>query len=193
VTRWLGGGVSIVLMMGAGSVAAESIEHLEISHDNGRYQIALRARLNSPAADSFRVFSDFANLPQINNAIEEVEVLSGAAAGSIRLRTRIRVCVSFFCRHLQQVQDIHPLSAGDTAGLEATVLPAYSNLRFGHAVWMMDACGEQTCLRFNAELEPDFWVPPLIGPWAIDRAMRREAVQTSQGIERLAQQRAVPK
>ena len=41
-------------------------------------------------------------------------------------------------------------------------------------------------------MEPDFWVPPLIGPWVIKRTMREQAITTSEGIERLARVRAAP-
>lgn len=179
-------GLGAAILLLATTVAAESIEQLEITHDGARYRLALSARLDAPAAASYRSFSDFSLLPQINNAVEKVSILPGAAAGATRVQTTVRVCVSFFCRRLQQVQDIRPLPGPQTMGLEAVVLPALSNLRYGHAIWQMSECGTQTCLKFNAELEPDFWVPPLIGPWAIERAMRREAVQTAQGIERLA-------
>ncbi len=182
-------GAATMLLL-ATSVAAESIDQLEVTHDGTRYRLALSARLDAPAAASYRRFSDFSRLPQINDAVEGVILLPGAATGATRVQTIVRVCVSFFCRRLLQVQDIRPLPDPQTMGLEAVVIPALSNLRFGHATWQMSECGTQTCLQFNAELEPDFWVPPLIGSWAIERAMRREAVQTAQGIERLAKSMA---
>ena len=146
----------------------------------------LSARLDTPLAASYGVFRDFANLPRINDAIELVQAMPGAPHGAQRLYTRIRVCIWFFCTHLDQVQDIREVQEGDALGLDAEVLPELSNLRYGRARWRMQRCGERTCLDFQAELEPDFWTPPIIGPWAIERAMRNEALQTSQGIERLA-------
>ncbi len=152
----------------------------------------LSARLNAPMDRSFAVFSDFRQLPQINDAIERIELREGATPPAQRLYTRVRVCVWLFCTHLDQVQDIVRTDDAESHGLHAQVLPALSNLRDGHADWRMRDCSGDTCLEFAAELEPDFWVPPLIGPWAIERAMRREAVQTAQGIERLARQEDAP-
>ena len=42
----------------------------------------------------------------LNDAIELVQAMPGAPHGAQRLYTRIRVCIWFFCTHLDQVQDI---------------------------------------------------------------------------------------
>lgn len=167
-------------------VRAAQIEHLEITRADTRFGMALSARLEVPLADSYRVLGDFDELPRINDAIEEVRLLDGAPPGARRLYTRVRVCVWLFCTHLDQVQDMWPITDGDTRGYNAAVLPEQSNLRFGNARWRLRDCDGHTCLQFDAQLEPDFWVPPVIGPWAIERAMRREAITTAEGIERRA-------
>lgn len=178
------------LLLGAcctAAVAAE-VDALTIEHADRRYRMHLAARLDTPLQASFRAFSNFDNLPRINDAVEVVQRMDGAAAGSQRIYTRVRVCVWFFCAHLDQVQDIAEVSNGPALGLDAVVIPQLSNLRFGTARWRMRDCAPQTCLEFDAELEPDFWVPPIIGPWAIERAMRGEAVGTAYGIERIAEE-----
>ncbi len=165
---------------------AASIERLEITRSGSRYQMQLTAKLDAPMASSFAVFNEFSNLPRINDAIESVELLPAPEADARRLKTRVRVCVWFFCMRLNQVQDIRESHSATAAEMHAVVLPELSNLSYGRAHWKMRPCRAQTCLSFDAELEPDFWVPPGIGPWAIKRAMRREALTTASGIERLA-------
>ncbi|WP_051362089.1 SRPBCC family protein [Solimonas soli] len=170
-------------------VRAATVDALEVTHEDARYRIELRARLDVPAADAYAVFRDFRNLPRINDAVEDVEAQAPAAAGGERWRTTVRVCISFFCTRLHQVQDVRDAADAQGWRLDATVIPALSNLRYGLAAWRLDRCDAQTCLWFQAELEPDFWVPPLLGPWMIERTMRRQAQATAQGIERLARER----
>lgn len=165
---------------------AASIGQLDITRVDARYRMQLTATLAAPARASYAVFQDFSNLPKINNAIEAVELLEAPTVDVRRLKTKVRVCVWLFCVRLNQVQDIRESVTDEVSSMDAIVLPALSNLRYGHARWQMRRCGDGTCLRFDAELEPDFWIPPGIGPWAIKRAMRREAVTTAAGIERLA-------
>ncbi|MEC9362198.1 MAG: SRPBCC family protein [Pseudomonadota bacterium] len=166
--------------------AAAEIEKLEVTRTGARFGMTLSARLDVPLEDSYGVLGDFDELPRINDAVEDVRLLDGAPAGAQRLYTRVRVCVWLFCRHLDQVQDMWPIAGDDARGYNAAVLPERSNLRFGNARWRLRDCDGVTCLRFDAQLEPDFWVPPVIGPWAIERAMRREAIATAEGIERRA-------
>lgn len=178
------------LVVGACCTAglAAEVDALQIEHADRRYRMHLAARLDTPLQSSFRAFSNFDNLPRINDAVELVQLVDGAPTGAQRLYTRVRVCVWFFCARLDQVQDIREISAGPAPGLDAVVVPQLSNLRYGVARWRMRDCAPQTCLEFDAELEPDFWVPPIIGPWAIERAMRGQAVRTASGIERLAEE-----
>jgi hypothetical protein len=185
---------ALAVLTGAGPMPAHAaaLEHISVQRDESRYRMELSARLDAPLDRSFAVFSDYRQLPKINDAVERIELRDGATPPAQRLYTRVRVCVWLFCTHLDQVQDIVRVDAAGTRGLHADVLPQQSNLRYGSADWRMHDCRGDTCLEFAAELEPDFWVPPLIGPWAIERAMRREAVQTAQGIERMAQQDTKP-
>jgi hypothetical protein len=179
------------LLCGASAPAlAASVDSVDVAHEDARYRIELRARLDAGADDAFAVFRDFRNLPRINDAVEQVEDLPPVTGGHERWRTTIRVCVSFFCTRMHQVQDVRDSRDEQGYRLDATVIPALSNLRYGVAAWRLDRCGVQTCLWFRAELEPDFWVPPLLGPWLIERAMRRQAQATAHGIETLAQARA---
>jgi hypothetical protein len=150
--------------------------------------MVLSARLAAPLERSYAVFRDFSRLPQINDAVEQVRLLDDAPDGAQRLYTRVRVCVSLFCTRLDQVQDLRERDDVEGRAFDAIVIPERSNLRYGRAQWRMRDCAGDTCLQFRAELEPDFWVPPLIGPWLIERAMRREALATALGIERLAQE-----
>lgn len=179
--------LALALLAASTGAHAWQLDRLEVVRQGDRYRLDLDVRLDATRDRAFAVFSDFANLPAINDAVEEVVFMDAGAAGVTRLFTRVRVCVAWFCRRLRQVQDIVRDDGDGALGLKATVLPQLSNLKYGLARWSMRECAlRQACLHFTAELEPAFWVPPLIGPWLIQRKMRSEAIQTSQGIERLA-------
>lgn len=175
-----------LLLLATTTALAEDVDRLDVGRDGARYRVDLHARLDAPLADAYAVFSDFHNLPKINDAVEAVAPLPAPQPGTERWRTRVRVCVAFFCTHLEQVQDVRHSQDASGYRLDATVIPEMSNLRYGKADWRLERCGAQTCLSFSAELEPDFWVPPLLGPWLIGRALRREAHTTAIGIETLA-------
>ena len=43
-----------------------------------------------------------------------------------------------------------------------------------------------TRLRYQADLVPDFWIPPLIGPWAMKSQLNRMAVDMTEELGKLA-------
>jgi hypothetical protein len=177
------------------TAAAFDIQSVDVQHQDDRYRVSMRVTLDAPAADTYAVFSDPARLREVNPAIREVQVLEQLGPNLRRVRTRVRACVAFFCRQLQQVQDMRYRPAEQEGGrIDAAVLPDRSDFRYGHASWTFAACQEakRTCLAFDAELEPAFWVPPLIGPWLIQRKLRDEAIETSRGLERLARAQRAP-
>ncbi len=85
-----------------------------------------------------------------------------------------------FCRRVTQVQDI--VQYGQRR-VEASILPALSDFRYGRAVWQLEPDGTHTLMHFTAQLEPSFWVPPLIGPWLFENKIVDELLESATKIE----------
>lgn len=166
---------------------AFDVESVDVARANPRYRVALQVRLNVPARSSWATFVNPLNLPQINPAVREVRVMDRRGTQATRLYTRVEICIALVCRRLEQVQDLRYTPRADGGEMQADVIPQLSDFRYGHARWHFRDCDAQTCLSFEAELEPAFWVPPLIGPWLIQRTLHAETIKTSRGLERLAQ------
>ena len=162
---------------------ASTVDFLDVERHGKRYVMTMDARLNCVAEEAYAVFVDYRQLPRIHPAIISAVRKPGAPPGAQRLHSKVELCFLGFCRVLDQVQDMY---REPPEHLKAIVLPELSNLRHGTASWRIwDDAGE-TRLRFEAEIEPDFWVPPLIGPWIIRRTLSQHAVYTADSIERLA-------
>lgn len=185
----------LALLLASPSALAFELEQIEVLHTPPRYEVSMQVRLNTPAQAAFSVFSDITLLPQINPAIRKAKVLGELPDNVRRVYTQVHLCVALFCKQIEQVQDMRFESTNEGARVQAQVLPELSDLRFGEAHWTFRSCGAQTCLTFHTRMEPKFWVPPLIGPWLIQRKLKTEAMETSAGLERLArthQQRNTP-
>ena len=165
---------------------ASTLKHLEVTHVGKRYQVVMHAQMQTSAERAYAVFTDYSLLPQINDAILSATLIEGAPEGAQRLRTEVRVCVLKFCWVLDQVQDMRK---SPPEYLAADVVAEQSNLRYGKARWRIWDDGDTASLIFEAVVEPGFWVPPIIGPWLIERKLRQEAVDTANGIERIANAR----
>lgn len=168
---------------------AVQVDSLEVTQNGARYRVTMKVKLDVPADRAYAVFTDYENLPRINPAVKQITLLpESTSPDTSRLYTQMRLCFSFFCKTLEQVQDMRRIEQPPGGRLSASVLPERSDLRYGQADWSVRDCAPQACLDFSAELEPKFWIPPLIGPWVMERKLRQEAVQTSEGIERLARE-----
>ncbi|WP_297527345.1 SRPBCC family protein [Thiohalobacter sp.] len=147
------------------------------------YRVELDARFAAPAGRLRTLLTDYPHLDRINPSIHTSEVLAGAGPGRDRVRTVAKVCVAIFCKEIEQVQDLEVAPDGS---INATVRPKQSDFRYGFARWRFEEDAAGTRMRFVSEIEPAFWVPPLIGPWLIQRALRAEALESIHNLERLA-------
>lgn len=189
--RWVCTLCLALLAGGTGAAKAYELQHLSVTRQALRYHLQLKVRLQAPVESAYAVFTDARLLPRINPSLREAEILElpPGVAGE-RLRTRVRLCVGPFCRKIEQVQYMRYRTGENGYRIEADVIPALSDLQFGQARWHFIDCAGDTCLNFDARIEPAFWVPPLIGPWLVEKTLREQAMTTSAGIERLARAHA---
>jgi len=168
------------------SASAADIQSLQVQHDGSRYHVEMQVKLQAPAAAAYAAFAAPGSLPAINPSVQKVQVLEHGSDERARIYTEVRVCAVLYCKTLRQVQDMRYAPRPDGGDLHAEVLPGLSDFSYGRADWGFRPAGSATLLHFSAELEPAFWIPPLLGPWLVERSLREEAQRTSAGIERLA-------
>lgn len=163
----------------AGEVLNVGVEHLD-----RRYAVVVDVRIGASAERLRMLLTDYPNLARINDSIRRSEVLEVHSAQEHRVRTEAHVCAGLFCKDIVQVQDVGVLADGS---ILATVLPQDSDFRYGIARWQFWEEVNGTRMRFHSEIEPAFWVPPIIGPWLIQRALRAETLKSVANLERLAE------
>jgi hypothetical protein len=178
----------------AGLAHAADIHSLTVTRDGARYHVEMDVQLQAPAAAAYGVFATPGLLPRINPAVKQVQVLERPNDEQARIYTEVRVCALLYCKNLHQVQDMRYAPRPDGGDLHAQVLPEQSDFTYGRADWSFRPApaAANTLLHFSAELEPAFWIPPLIGPWLVQRSLRDEAQRTSAGIEQLARPAGPP-
>ncbi len=170
-----------LLLLPCMSLAGEVLDS-SVTRDDAVYSLSVTARVDAPSALVYRSITDFTNLAAINPSIVESRVLESRGDRQ-RVRSVIRVCILVFCKRVVQVQDI---TLPDPRTVEASMVPGAGDFRAGSARWELTAVGTATELFFTETFEPDFWVPPIIGTWLIERKLVREVAETALYIERMA-------
>jgi hypothetical protein len=168
--------------------ATARILDVQVRRQGPRFSIKLQMTFRESPRAVFAALQDYHAMPRYNHDLRAVRVEPTSVPGTVMLFTAVHACVLVFCRTLHQTQLM--TGAADTHGgtLRALLLPGGS-FRSGHARWIVRPCTPRhalTCLDLHIELEPAFWVPPLIGPWALLRTMIEEARRSGMGLMHVA-------
>jgi len=175
--------VAVLAGLYAAWVSAADVYVATASRENESYRVSVDAVVSAPLADVHSLLTDYDHLGRINPAIQDSEIVLQREPGDLRVRTVTDVCVWIYCKRLRQVQDV--TETGDSS-IVAIVIPEQSDFSYGYAhlsLWQ-EAAG--TRVRLQGELRPNFWIPPLIGPWLVKRKLIEEALVTIGNLEQVA-------
>lgn len=168
-------------------IAAE-VRSIDIEHDGERYRLVSTSHFDASREDVYAALIDYDRLTEISAAIEDSHYLDATDAGLPLVYTRIGACMLFFCKTVEKVER---LEADRPCYIATTALPAQSNVRYSRSEWLLTQADDGgTRVIYRLGFEPDFWVPPFIGPYVIRKMLRKEGVAAVQVIEDMARRHA---
>ncbi len=172
------------------STYAGDVEHADIQFVGAAYRYNFKIRIDAPLEAVRAVVTDYNHLHRINDDVLRSEIVERYDTNRLKRRMWLNHCVLVFCFDLVFVENVEEFEDGT---ITTTVIPAESNFRRGTAKWRVEPLSADTTrISVEAEQEPDFWIPPVIGPMIFKRAFMKEVRDTAENIEREAQ-RARPK
>lgn len=180
---------ALALACVAQPAAAAQIRSVQVTRRGSQFTILMRLAFQAPPWAVFAALQDYAAMPRYNPDLRSVRIEPTGEPGRIRLLTIVHACVLIFCRTLHQEQIMTATADARGEVLRAALVPHGGSFRSGHASWTVRPCrtgGAPTCLDARIELQPAFWVPPLIGPWILRHKMYQEARRSGHGLERIA-------
>lgn len=163
---------------------AGTIERLETTHDGGRYTVTFDVILDAPRDKVWQIMTDYERLPRVSKIIVESRILKREETNRHRVGVTLEACVLFFCKTVQRVVDI---VAKPQTEITVTEDPASTHFRSAVERWRVGAEDARTRLHYTAEVVPNFFIPPLIGPPVVKYFLRREIRITALAVEELAQ------
>lgn len=171
-----------VLLVPPWALAVEVLS-VEVKVNGDMYHMRGESIIEAPADFVFDVLMDFDNFHRLAGGIAESRFLDPSDEGILLGYTRIDSCVLFFCRQLEKVEKIHATAPSE---IITEVIPEQSDFKFNKTHWSLKTVDGGTLVIYEADMDPAFWVPPLIGPWALKRKLERSAEQIGWRIEYLA-------
>jgi ribosome-associated toxin RatA of RatAB toxin-antitoxin module len=160
-----------LLLPSRAAPAADSIT-ATVDRDHSLLQIRSTILASAPASTCYAVLADFNRLPEYVPDLKSSRIVS-APGEPVRLHQVGVASVALFKVTLDvtlNVKEIPPrrLEFDRVAG----------NLRQMRGSWNVTGDGGHCEIQYDAEIEPAFWVPPLIGP----RLMQGQVVDQMQGL-----------
>ncbi|MGA9855723.1 MAG: SRPBCC family protein [Gammaproteobacteria bacterium] len=170
-----------------GNVRAAEFHAFAVTHTGGRYQVSADVYLAAPLPQVYAVLTDYDHLSRIGGVIRESHILEQIDAHTYIVFVESRGCVLFFCHTIKQTQRVTELTPRDVV---AEAIPEKSDVKMSSSSWHLEPQDSGTRMHWQVSMQPDFWIPPLIGPPMVEHALWSQGHSMAEGLEKLARERA---
>jgi hypothetical protein len=151
----------------------------QVHRDGDHFLVHLQMQIDAPSAEVYKRLTDFNQLHQLSDMIKESRVLETNGTQQ-RVEVISEGCVLFFCRRVTQIQTAMTLGRGY---LQVIDEPGASDFKSGRTLWHIAPVDNGTRVTLSADIEPDFWVPPLIGTAIFKHKLIKESTTLINNVE----------
>jgi hypothetical protein len=176
--------VAAALLTASFAAGPADLRTITVELEDKQYHMRSEAWFDASQEELYRVLTDYKLFKKFTTAFSESENVAADEHGRPQFHTVMRGCVLWWCKSL--VRDGYLLLTPTTLVVAVTD-PEISNFKFSLESWRLKEDGDGTLMIYNFNMEPDFFVPPIIGPYMIKRALRSGGVDAIDRIEALAQ------
>lgn len=165
------------------AASASQLVRLDVDKKADIYEIRVEMVVDAPAESVRAILTDYANLDRLNASITASKVIGTVPSGAVRVLTRMENCILFFCVNVQKVEDVTQDAQGR---ILVVMVPDSSNFRSGQASWEIQSTVNGSRVIHHARLEPDIWIPPLMGTAVLKSTLRQEILESFETLDCLA-------
>ena len=172
-----------VLLSISAMVPAAEFRDIMVDREDGLYSMRSEVYFDVERKYLYRVLTDFDLFKKFTGAIVESNNVGPDEQGRPQFFARMEGCVLVWCKSF--VRNGY-LELEPTTEIVAISDPERSDFEISRERWQLIPEGEGTVMIYEFQMVPAFWVPPLIGPFYIKRALRSGGVDAVNRIEALA-------
>jgi hypothetical protein len=165
-------------------VVTADLYDVQVELENKRYYLKSEAWFDASAEELYRVLTNYELFRKFTSAIVESGNVEPDEQGRPRFYTRMEGCLLFWCQSYLRQGHLELKPSHDVVAITD---PEQSDFKFSQERWELKEESDGTRMIYSFEMEPDFWVPPLVGPYVIKRSLRRGGADAVDRIEALAQ------
>ena len=175
--------LALALLMISGIAWSAELRDVVVEREDNHYELNSEAWFDVSPESLYDVLSNYDLFTKFTSAIVESRNVEPDEEGRPRFYSRMEGCVMFWCKSF--IRNGYLLLEANSE-IVAISHPDESDFTLSRERWHLVPEGEGTLMIYEFEMEPDFWVPPVIGPFFIMRALRAGAERAIDRIEALA-------
>lgn len=161
----------IVFLYIKSSAFAVELDSIIVNEKDGIYHIEISGNIAATNEHVRQVLTDYEHVYRLSDSVIESKVLESSIGGKVQVQSLVLYCNTVFCMEITRVDEITVLKSGD---LQAVIIPEKSDFISGTAVWKIAAMGRGSRITYTANIEPDFFIPPIMGTKMVISNMRNE-------------------
>lgn len=180
--------VALAAFAASACVWAVTIDSLDVTRQHDRYIVEADAHLAATPQSIYHVLTDYDDnrFTRIEGAYKESRYLDPDTDGTPIVFTRMEGCVLWHCMTLIRVER---LETREPNWIKGDTLPDRSDFKYSTSEWTLEPDGAGgTHVAYKLEMEPGFWVPPVVGPWRLKHALSDGVARAVRRIESLARE-----
>ena len=176
----------LVYYVTASPANGAELKDVQVAYEQGRYYVDAEMTVEAAQLPTFEALVEYDRFDEYSDVYVQTSYLDPAADGTPRVFTRVEGCVLSFCRGVERTAR---LVATPLDRIVMTIEPEPDgHLLYGQESWDLEPYSGGTLIKYHHELELNFWLPPLIGPWAVRRGLIWGATDVVQTLEEIALQ-----
>ena len=175
---------ALAMVVPASAAFGAELVSVSVARDGKRYVVESVSTYDASQAALIHVLLDYDNFDQVSSVFKEAKYIEPAADGVRRGYTRVEGCIVFFCQTIERIDRIELV---DGPVIIATAEPEPDDFRFSQSHWRFEDNADSVTIHYRLEMEPGFWVPPLIGPYVMKKKLVKGATDAMQRVEKRAQ------
>lgn len=180
--------VLLLLLVGVSRAMALEIVDLRVTKQSRAYQVQMTFGVAASVNQVMAVITDYSFPDRLDPDVRKKDIIS-RQRGITRVRTETRNCVIIICNDIELTLDVTIVA--DT--IQADIVPDESDFRSGYFRWSVSSNDNGgSHIGFEAVMEPDFFIPPLIDSFFVRKGLRQKILATMENLESQAAREPAP-
>ena len=177
-------GIAVATLLLGAAASTATLDFIDVGRDGGVYSLHAETFIDAPPQAIASVLLDYERFGRISSVYKDYGYLDPLPDGTPVVFTRMEGCLLGICKSMTRVER---LEAAGPRYIRTVTLPERSDFKRSVSEWSLIGEGRGTRMTYTLEMEPDFGIPPVIGPLLIKRTLKRGGVHVIDRIESLAQ------